>query len=39
MKCTKDQRVSFTSFMFQGEAERWWEMIKTGAKSLGEEIS
>ena len=39
MKCTENQRVSFTSFMFQGEAERWWEMVKAGAKSLGEEIS
>ena len=25
--------------MFQGEAERWWEMIKGGAKTLGKEIS
>ena len=39
MECTEDQRVSFTSFMFQGEAEHWWEVVKTGAKSLGEEIS
>jgi len=39
MECTESQRVSFTSFMFQGEAERWWEMIKSGAKTLGKEIS
>ena len=25
--------------MFQGEAERWWEMIQSGAKTLGKEIS
>jgi len=25
--------------MFQGEAEHWWEMVKGGAKFLGEEIS
>ena len=39
MECTENQRVSFTSFMFQEEAERWWEMIKGGAKTLGREIS
>jgi len=39
MECTENQRVSFTTFMFQGEAERWWEMIKGEAKSLREEIS
>ena len=39
MECTENQWVSFTSFMFQGEAERWWEMVKGRAKTLGEEIS
>jgi len=39
MECTENQQVSFTSFMFQGEAERWWEMVKGGAKTLAEEIS
>jgi len=39
MECTETQRVSFASFMFQGEAERWWEMVKGGAKNLGREIS
>ena len=39
MECTENQWVSFTSFMFQGEAERWWEMVKGGAKTLAEEIS
>ena len=39
MECTENQRVSFTSFMFQGEAERWWEMIKGGARIMGKEIS
>ena len=31
MECIESQRVSFTSFMFQGEAERWGEMIQSGA--------
>ena len=39
MECTENQRVSFTTFMFQGEAEHWWEMVKGGAKSSGEELS
>ena len=39
MECTINLIVSFTTFMFQGEAEHWWEMVKGGAKSLGEEIS
>ena len=38
MECTENQRVCFTSFMFQGETEHWGEMIKGGAKSLGEEF-
>jgi len=38
MKCIKNQIVSFTSFMFQRETERWWEMVKGEAKSLGKEI-
>ena len=38
MKCTENQKVSFTSFMFQGAAEHWWKMVKSGAKLLGEEI-
>jgi len=39
MECTESQRVSFATFMFQGEAEHWWEMVKGGAKSSREEIS
>ena len=39
MECNENQRVTFTSFMFQDEAERWWKMVKDGAKSLGEEVS
>jgi len=31
--------VTFTTFMFQGEAEHWWEMVKDGAKSAGEELT
>ena len=38
MECIENQKVSFTSFMFQGGAERWWEMVKGGAKSVGEGI-
>ena len=37
--CIRDsQRVTFTTFIFQGEVEHWWEMVKDGAKSAGEEI-
>jgi len=39
MECTKNQRVAFTTFMFQGEAEQWWEMVKGGAESTGEELT
>ena len=38
MECTEGQRVTFTTFMFQREAEQWWEMVKSGAKSVGEEF-
>ena len=38
MECTENQKVSFTSFMLQGEAEHWGKMVKSGAKSLEEEI-
>ena len=39
MECTESQIVAFTTFMFQGEAEHWWEMVKGGAKSAGEELT
>ena len=38
MDCTEGQRVAFTIFMFQRKAEHWWEMVKSGAKSAGEEL-
>jgi len=39
MKYTEDQKISFTSFMFQGEAEYWWEVVRNGAKYSKEEIT
>ena len=39
MECTEGQRVAFTTFMCQREAEHWWEMVKSGAKSAGEELT
>jgi len=39
MKCNENQRVSFTSLMLYGEVERWWKMVKDGAKTFREEIS
>ena len=33
MEYTENQRVSFTTFIFQGEAECWCEVVKGGAKS------
>jgi len=39
MECNENQKVSFTSFMFQGEAEHWWDMVKGGANSLREKVS
>ena len=38
MDCTEKQRVSFVSFMFQGEVEHWWEAVNDGAKFLREEV-
>jgi len=39
MECTKNQRVTFTTFIFQGEVEHWWEMVKGEAESAGEELT
>jgi len=37
--CSKDQRVSFVTFMLQGKAEYWWRKIKNNAKALKEKIN
>ena len=39
IECMKNQRVAFITFMFQGEEEHWWEMIKGGVKSAGKELT
>ena len=39
MEWTESQRVIFTTFMFQRDAEHWWKMVKGGAKSAGEELT
>jgi len=39
MEYTEGQRVAFTTFMFQREAEHRWEMVKSEAKSAGEELT
>ena len=39
MNYTKSQKLLFTSFIVQGEAEYWWEMIKDRAEASREEIS
>ena len=37
--CSKDQRVSFATFMLQGKAEYWWRKIKNNAKAPKEKIN
>ena len=37
MDCTDYQKVSFASFIFQGEVEHWWETARDGAEIFGEE--
>ena len=39
MNCTDKQRVSFSSFMFQKEAEYWWRAVKNSVKSARESIT
>ena len=39
MNCTDEQRVSFSSFMFQKEAEHWWRTLKSSVKSIREPIT
>ena len=39
MECTESQRVTFTTFMCQREAENWREMVKSRAKSAGKELT
>ena len=39
MNCTDEQRVSFSSFMFQKEAEYWWRAVKNSVKSTRESIT
>jgi len=35
MECTESQKVTFATFMLQGEAKHWWEIVKNGAKYSG----
>ena len=39
MNCTDEQRVSFSSFMFQKKAEHWWRAVKSSVKSMREPIT
>ena len=39
MNCTKEKKVSFSSFMFQKEAAHWWRTVKDGVKNSGERIT
>ena len=39
INCTDEQRVSFSSFMFQKEAEHWWRAVKDSMKSTRELIT
>ena len=39
MKCSEDQKVLFSTFMFQKEAEYWWEIVSKNAEITGEEIT
>ena len=39
MNCTDEQRVSFSSFIFQKEAEHWWRAVKSSVKSTREPIT
>ena len=39
MDYSKDQRVSFATFMLQEEAEHWRRMIKNNAKALKKKIT
>ena len=39
MNCTNEQRVSFSSFMFQKEAEHWWRAVKHSMKNARESIT
>ena len=39
MNCTKEQKVSFSSFMFQKEAKHWWRTVKDAIKVTGEQIT
>ena len=39
MNCTDEQRVSFSSFMFQKEVEHWWRAVKNSVKSTKESIT
>ena len=39
MNCTDEQRVSFSSFMFQKKVEYWWRVVKGSVKSTREPIT
>ena len=39
MNCTDEQRVSFSSFMFQKEADYWWRAVKSSVKNIRETIT
>ena len=39
MKCSEDQKVLFSTLMFQKEAEYWWEIVSKNAEATREEIT
>ena len=39
MNCTDEQKVSFSSFIFQKEAEHWWRAVKDSVKSTREPLT
>ena len=38
MNFPEEQKVSFSYFMFQKEAEHWWRAVKNSVKDKGEQI-
>ena len=39
MQCSEDQKIFFSTFMFQKEAEHWWEIVIKNAEDIGEVIT